>query len=78
MTQPTDRHEPRRRFILYDGRAKSGNTDDAAVIVCVDSEREVRSYRDMLLDYDGIWYEYDMMNGKAANERRRDDLGEPR
>lgn len=62
-------------FILYDGRAKCGDPDDAAVLVTAESEEEARE--DGQLDWkghDAIWYEYDLVGNKAVNGRPRYDL----
>lgn len=61
-------------FILYDGRAKSMDTDDATVIVTASSEEECKSYEDIKHDFDGIWFEYDLVYNKAINETARWDL----
>ena len=74
---PTTKPDPATRcvFILYDGRAKSGDTDDASVIVIADSEAEASSDSEDWRDVDAVWYQYDLVNGEAVNERRRDDIG---
>ena len=64
---------PAKMFILYDARARLGDTDDATVFVTANSEREARSYRGKF-QADGVWYEYDLINGVAENEKMRDDI----
>ncbi len=57
-------------FILYDGRAKCGDTDDAAVMDTANSEREAwAASRQCWRKVDAIWYEnvFDA-EGKVATE----------
>jgi hypothetical protein len=61
-------------FVLYDGRAKSGDTDDATVIVTEPSANATKKDAFLKKDYDGIWYEYDVVNGELTNEKARWDL----
>lgn len=61
-------------FILYDGRAKSGDTDDASVLVTAHSEREARHDSQNWSGYDAIWYEYDVRDGRVINEKVRWDI----
>ena len=60
----------RKIFILYDGRAKSGNTDDASVMDVADSVNEAwQSTRQCWRDIDAIWYENEFeLDGKTAVE----------
>jgi hypothetical protein len=63
-------------FVLYDGRAKHGtDTDDCAVLVSANSEREAWDDSETFRDVDGLWFEYDLINGEATNERARPDIG---
>ena len=54
---------PAKHFVLFDGRAKSLDTDDAVVMDVADSEHEAiaasRSHRGV----DAIWYEYKLTDG---------------
>jgi hypothetical protein len=65
-------------FVLYDGRAKSGDTDDAAVLITAHSEQEARHDGRHWSGYDAIWYEYDVVKGVAINEKPRWDIRVPR
>ena len=45
-------------FILYDGRARGGETDDAAVLDTADTEKEARHLgKTGWKDHDAIWYQ---------------------
>jgi hypothetical protein len=49
---------PDRIFILYDGRAKYGDTDDAICMDTAMSEEEAAELsQGMWADHDAIWYE---------------------
>ena len=62
-------------FVLYDGRAKSGNTDRASVFVTASSEKEAQQDGRDPAWQDGIWYEYDCLpNGVITNGRPRWDI----
>jgi hypothetical protein len=62
-------------YVLYDGRARGGNTERAAVIVTADSEGEALHISCSYRDYDAVWYEYDIpQQGVLTNERERYDL----
>lgn len=61
-------------FVLYDGRAKFGSTDDAAVYVTASSEKEAQIDGNDPAWQDGIWYEYDCHGDKLANEQPRWDI----
>lgn len=50
-------------FILYDGRAKMGDTDEAWVLIVANSEAEARKDGEDYRDQDAIWYEYDVKPG---------------
>ena len=58
----TEGSEPK-MFVLFDARARSGDTDDAAVLDTAESESEAKSCRG---DWptDSIWYEYKPKPGK--------------
>jgi hypothetical protein len=64
-------------FVLYDGRAKSGDTDNATALITAHSEREARRDSREWSGYDAIWYEYDIVNGEATNEKARWDIKVP-
>ena len=66
----------RKVFVLYDGRAKYGPTDDASVYLTAQSEREARENSEEFEEFDdGIWAEYDLNEkDEAVNERLRWDL----
>ena len=61
-------------FILYDGRAKLGNTDEASVYTVANSEAEARGEGNDDAWQDGIWYEYDAKGNDLINEKARFDL----
>jgi hypothetical protein len=47
------------KFILWDGRAKSGETDEATVLDTADTDEEARkSGLNEWHGYDAIWFEY--------------------
>jgi hypothetical protein len=49
---------PDRMFLLYDGRAKSGDTDRAIVMDTATSEEEAAELsQSTWADHDAIWYE---------------------
>lgn len=62
-------------FILYDGRAKSGDTDRAIAMDTADSEEEAVEASFSHEEIDAVWYEYDLVDGVAVNERPRFDIG---
>lgn len=61
----------KKMFIVYDGRAISGDTDDAAVLVADDTLREARKDARMFArDYGEVAiYEYDVNGTELVNER---------
>jgi hypothetical protein len=61
-------------FVLYDGRARSGDTDRAIVLVSASSEREARVDSSGFRGQGAIWYEYDVVDGVATNEKQRPDI----
>ena len=62
-------------FVLYDGRAKEGGTDDATVLDTAVSASEARRLgRLVYAGEDAIWFEYDDNNGQLKNETARWDL----
>lgn len=57
-------------WILYDGRAESGDTDDAAVLEAFASRRDLKSSLYHWNGHDGVLFEYDVENGnQLVNER---------
>ena len=62
----------KRVYIVYDGRAAFGDTDDATVCCCADSLREAR--RDVKEDFpDGVIYSYiETPDGELIDERREE------
>lgn len=64
-------------WILYDGRADSGDTDDAAVLEAFSSRRDLRNNLYTWRGHDGVLFEYDVQNGnELVNERRIGHLRE--
>jgi hypothetical protein len=62
-------------FVLYDGRAKTGDTDDASVLDTADTEAEARcAGRTAWQDYDAIWYEYEQRGDRLMAGKARWDL----
>lgn len=64
-------------FVLYEGRARCGDTDDASVLDTAESEEEVRDQAQFVIDNfpDGVvWYQYDDIDNNLTNERIRLDL----
>lgn len=51
-------------WILYDGRAESGDTDDAAVLEAFSSRRDLRDNLYHWRGHDGVLFEYDIQDGK--------------
>lgn len=65
-------------WILYDGRAEFGDTDDAAVLEAFSSRRDLKSnlFRTWR-GHDGVLFEYDVVEGnKLVNERKIGHLRE--
>ena len=67
----------KKMFILYDGRARYGiDTDDCAVMCTANSASEAwRDSKDCFRDVSAMWFEYDLINGVADNEKPRPDIG---
>ncbi len=63
-------------FVLYDGRAKGGDPDDAMVLDTANSASEARKASGMLHEYDAVWYEYTIgADGVTAEkETMRSDI----
>ena len=65
----------RKLFVLYDGRAKDGDTDRAAILVSANNEAEARKDSRDWRGYGAIWYEYDVgVSGGLESEIMRPDL----
>lgn len=57
------------KFILWDGRAKGGDTDDASVVDTADTEQEAREAGlTQWRGYDAIWFEYTEVIVTADNQ----------
>lgn len=63
-----------RSFVLYDGRAKTGDASEASVYVTASSEKEARRDGQDPSWHDGIWYEYEVISGKLVHGKPRWDL----
>jgi hypothetical protein len=61
-------------YVLYDARAKGGDTDKASIYVTASSEAEAREDGQDEAWQDGIWYEYDIINEELINGVARWDL----
>lgn len=62
-------------FILFDGRAKSGDSSDATVLDTADTEEEaIESGKVDWRKYDAIWYEFDLEGNNLVNGKPRWDL----
>ena len=57
------------RFILFDGRARMGDTDDATIFATAETEEECRELNGDFGD-DAIWYEV----GENGEMDMREDL----
>lgn len=64
----------KKAFILYDGRAKLSDPENAAVYVCAGSEAEALFDGQDDAWQDGIWYEYDVIDGTLVSGKPRWDL----
>lgn len=62
-------------FVIYDGRAIDGNTEDASVYCCADSLKEAkRDVREMFPD--GVIFSYDTApDGKTLINERQETWG---
>ena len=76
----TNSHAETRSYawILYDGRAESGDTDEAAVLEAFSSRKDLKSlYHWIVRGEEGVLFEYDVENGKdLVNERMIGRLSE--
>jgi hypothetical protein len=61
-------------FVLYDGRAKLSDPDNASIYTTVYTERDAKYDGQEPSWQDGIWYEYDIIDGCLENGRARWDL----
>lgn len=60
-----------KKFLLWDGRAKNEDFDNAIIMATADTEDEANKVNLC----DGIWYEYDEEDGRISNPKPRPDLG---
>ena len=61
-------------FVLYDSRAKNGDTDSASVYVTASSKEEALKEGQDSAWQDGIWFEYSCTDGVLTNGKIRRDL----
>lgn len=67
----------KKQYVLYDGRARCGDPDDATVCDTAESESEVREQSDFTHENfpDSVWYEYDCdQEGNLSDGKIRLDL----
>ena len=67
MTMTKKQGKEKRVYVLYDGRACSGDTDDASVILAVESHREAKACRGEYGDM--ACYSYREENSELVDER---------
>lgn len=70
-------------WIIYDGRAASGDTDDASIFEACESRRDLKQALFNWRDYDAVLFEYDTNDSdpndrEAKNERMIGHLREGR
>lgn len=58
-------------WVIYDGRAELGDTEDASVMEAMTSLRDVKRAIHFWRDHDAVLFEYDTneKNNEATNER---------
>lgn len=56
-------------WIIFDGRAESGDTEDAAVLEAMDTRQALRDALWTWRQYDAVLAEYDFDGHAATNER---------
>ncbi len=61
-------------YVLYDARAKAGPSEHAIIYVTALTEAEAIDDGQDTAWADGIWIEYEIVNGLLSNGRRRWDL----
>lgn len=61
-------HTVTKSYILYDGRAEGGSTDDAAVLEAISAD-ELRHSLMFWHGHDGVLAEYDLKGNVLTNER---------
>lgn len=62
-------------YVLYDGRALSGDPDEASVMDTAESEAHAsEAGRTTWAGSDAIWYEYDANGDRLTNGNPRYDL----
>jgi hypothetical protein len=66
-------------FVLYDGRAKFMDTDDATVMDTAESVAEARATSENWRDHDAVWFEYNVQHEGDTevlhDETMRADIG---
>jgi hypothetical protein len=63
-------------FLLFDGRARWGETDGAVVLVTADSVEEARRLSASFRDMDAVWFEYQRAGSVLFDGRMREDIGQ--
>lgn len=63
-----------KQFVLFDGRAKNGNCDRAAVLIMSDTEDQARLDALLYENDDCVWYEFDTKGSTLINPVMRMDL----
>lgn len=62
-------------FLLFDGRAKTGDTDDASLLDTADTEEAVAVANESWRGHDCVWFQFDHDGcGNLSNPRQRNDL----
>ena len=61
-------------FVLFDGRAKAGDTDETTVFITARSETEARKDGLEYKGYDCVWYEFEVEGNILVNPIMRMDL----
>jgi hypothetical protein len=63
-----------RFFILYDARARDGDTLESSILCTAQSEVDIAVCNELFADQEAVWFEYDQHETALSNERRRADL----
>lgn len=64
-------------YVMYDGRARTGDISEATVMDTANSVEEVRASNQSHEGEDFVWFEYQLINDRLEDPKRRHDL-EPR